>query len=84
MAETISAREANQNFAKILRAVEGGREFVVTRNGVAVARIVAAGSRGERRLSKAQEEVLARSMERLRRGWSLGGGKFDRDSVHER
>ena len=57
---------------------------MVTRNGVAVARIVAAGGRGERRLSKPQEEVLARSMARLRRGWSLGGATFDRDGLHDR
>ena len=82
MAETITARDANQNFAKVLRAVEAGREFVVTRNGIAVARIVSVG--GERRLTPAQEEILRRTMKRLRKGWSLGGGKLDRDALNDR
>jgi prevent-host-death family protein len=82
--KTITAREANQNFAKLLRAVEDGAEFLVTRKGVPVARIVAARTDGMRRLTPAQEKVLARSMARLRQGWSLGGGRIDRDALHER
>jgi prevent-host-death family protein len=84
MTETISARDANQNFAKVLRAVEGGAEFVVTRRGVPVARIVSARSDGRRTLTRAQEQILARSMRRLRRGWSLGGRRIDRDRLHDR
>ena len=82
--KTVTAREANQNFAKILKGVERGEEFLVTRNGVAVARIVSARADGTRALTPAQERALARSMERLRRGWSLGGGRIDRDALHER
>jgi prevent-host-death family protein len=84
MAEEITAREANHNFSKLLREVERGAEYVVTRNGVPVARIVSAHPRGERVLTAAQEEVLARSMARLRRGWRLGGDRLDRDALHDR
>lgn len=84
MVETITARVANQTFAKVLRAVEAGREFVVTRNGVPVARIVAAGGDGDRQLTDTQERVLKRTMRRLRKGWSLGGGSFERDALYER
>lgn len=31
--KTIGAREANQNFSKIMREAEAGLEFLVTRNG---------------------------------------------------
>ena len=82
--KTVTAREANQNFAKLLRAVEEGAEFLVTRNGVPVARITAARADGTRRLTPRQEKALARTMARLRRGWSLGGGRLDRDALHER
>ena len=33
MATKISLRDANQRFAKLVREVESGREFVVTRRG---------------------------------------------------
>lgn len=84
MAETISARDANQNFAKVLKAVEAGSEYVVTRHGQPVARIVPVAGESGRRLTPVQEEALARSMDRLRRGWSLGGARLDRDALHER
>ena len=42
MATKISLRDANQRFAKLVREVESGREFVVTRRGAAVARWVVA------------------------------------------
>ena len=81
MATVISARHASRNFLKVLRDVEGGAEFVVMRNGEPVARIIPETGDGTRRLSPAQEKVLARSMARLRRGWSLGGGRVDRQSL---
>lgn len=59
MAETISAREANQHFSRLLARVEGGAEFVVTRNGLPVARIVPERARdGRRALTPDQEDAL--------------------------
>jgi antitoxin (DNA-binding transcriptional repressor) of toxin-antitoxin stability system len=37
MAEAISARDANHHLARLLRDVETGKEFVITRNGAPVA-----------------------------------------------
>ena len=37
---TVGAREANQQFSKLLREAENGREIIITRNGTAVARLV--------------------------------------------
>jgi prevent-host-death family protein len=83
MRKSVSAREANQHFSRILRDVEAGAEVVVTRRGQPVARIVPEPSSGERRLTAEQEAAHARSMERLRRGWDLGGGKFSRDELYD-
>jgi prevent-host-death family protein len=44
MPDTITARDANHHFARLLRDVEAGKEFIVTRNGVPVARILPAGA----------------------------------------
>jgi prevent-host-death family protein len=81
---TISARDANQKFAELLRAVEAGAEFVVTRRGKPVARIVAAGEEATRTLTRAQEAALERTLKRLSAGWPLGGARLDRASLHER
>lgn len=60
MTETITARDANQQFSRLLREVEAGREFVVTRNGVPVARIVPERQPdGRRKLTPSQEAALA-------------------------
>jgi prevent-host-death family protein len=83
MQRSVSAREGNQQFSRILRDVEAGAEILVTRRGKPVARIVPAQPSGERRLTPEQEAAHARSMERLRRGWDLDGGKFDRDELYD-
>lgn len=84
MVETIGAREANHNFARLLKEVEAGSEFVVTRHGRPIARIVPMDDDRPRRLTPAQEAALARSSKRLRQGWALGGGRLDRDSLYDR
>ena len=83
MAETITARDANHRLAQVLREVEAGKEFIVTRNGVPVARIVPEKtSDGKRTLTAEQEAALARTMERLRVGWPLGVKKVDREELY--
>lgn len=37
---TITAREANQQFSKLLEAAAGGEEVTITRRGVPIARLV--------------------------------------------
>ena len=84
MSKSVSARRANQEFSKILRAVENGEEFIVTRRGSPVARILPILTDGRRQLTPGQEEILARTMARLRRGWNLGGARLDRESLYDR
>ncbi len=83
MQRSVSAREANQQFSRILRDVEAGAEIVVTRRGRPVARIVPAQPSGQRRLTPEQEAALERTRQRLEKGWDLGGEKFDRDELYD-
>ena len=84
MAETVTARDANHHFSRILDEVAGGKEFVVTRNGTPVARIVPERlADGRRRLTPAQEEALAKSLAWLRKGWDLGIDHVDRDELYD-
>ena len=84
MPESITARDANHHFSRLLREVAGGKEFVVTRNGVPVARIVPEASvAGAHKLTDAQEVALTHSLEWLQRGWPLGIEKFDRAALYD-
>ncbi len=88
MAETITAREANHHFSRILDDVAGGHEYVVTRKGIPVARIVPERAPdGRRVLTTEQERLLAESRE-----WALHHevpadaepmDKFNRDEIYD-
>jgi prevent-host-death family protein len=82
MARTISLREANQRFARCIREVEAGAEFVITRNGQPVARLTPIG--GRRVLTSQQEAALARTRARMEKGWPIGAAPLDREALHER
>jgi prevent-host-death family protein len=82
MSKTISLREANQGFARCIRDVEAGEEYVVTRNGTPVARIVPVP--GRRVLTPEQEAARARTRARMEKGWPIGAGPLDRNKLHER
>jgi prevent-host-death family protein len=82
MRKTISLREANQAFARCVREVEAGAEYIITRNGRPVARLVSAD--GRRILSAEQQAARARTRARMEKGWPIGANRLDRDSLHER
>jgi prevent-host-death family protein len=84
MTDVISARDANQNFSRILNAVAKGKEFIVTRNGIAIARIVPErGPDGRRQLTEDQKRLLARSRHRLLSGHATTGGPLNRDEIYD-
>jgi prevent-host-death family protein len=84
MAVTISARDANHHFSRLLHDVEAGKEFIVTRNGVPIARISPEGAaNGTRELTPIQEQALADNMRRLQVGGRGGIGHFDRSSLYD-
>ena len=82
MSETVTLRDANQKFAALVRAVESGKEFVITRRGKPVARLSSVGAK--RVLTPSQEAARRRSLKRMRKGWPLNAGPLDRDAIHER
>jgi prevent-host-death family protein len=82
MTKTVTLRDANQQFARCIREVEAGEEFVITRNGRPVARLtpVAKG----RVLTAQQQAAWERLQEAMEEGWDIGAGPLDRDALHER
>ena len=80
---TITLREANQGFAEMIRAVESGQEFVITRRGQPVARVVPVSHR--RVLTPPQQAALERTRARMAHGYrSESPEPFDRDALHDR
>jgi len=78
MSKTISLREANQGFSRCIREVEAGEEFVITRNGQPVARLIPTG--GKRVLTREQEAAL----ERLgSTNWPLNVGRLNREEIYQ-
>ena len=78
---TVSAREANQQFSRLLGEVAEGEEVVITRRGEPVATL--APYRG-RPMTPEREAARARLMARLRKGAHLGGLRIDRDGIYDR
>ena len=62
MAETVTARAANQHFSRLLREVAGGKSFVITHRGRSVARLVPEPASEARRLTPEQEQALEESI----------------------
>lgn len=81
MSKTISLREANQAFSRCIREVEAGAEITITRRGEPVARLVPA--RRERVLTAEQEAARARLEKAMKKGWDLGGERFNRDELYD-
>jgi len=78
---SVSAREANQQFARILGAAADGEEIVITRRGKPVA--VLAPYR-QAPLTPEQEAAIERVIDMMRRGLVHDGRRFTRDEMHER
>lgn len=77
---SISAREANQQFARILGEAAGGEEIVITRRGRPVA--VLAPYRPPV-LTPEKEAAIDRLVEMMRRGLGRGARRFTRDEIYE-
>jgi prevent-host-death family protein len=82
MTKTVTLREANQSFARCIREVESGEEFVITRNGTPVARLSPVSKR--RVLTPEQQAAWERMKAAMDKGWDIGAGRLDRDALHER
>lgn len=79
---TVSARDANQGFSKLLQAVVEGEEVVITRRGKAVARLtpIETGAADAERQAE-----INRLIEHWREGVDLGEPvSWTRDELYER
>jgi prevent-host-death family protein len=75
---SVSAREANQQFARILGEAANGEEIVITRRGKPVA--VLAPYRPTP-LTPEQKAAIARVVEMMRQGLVHDGRRFTRDEM---
>jgi prevent-host-death family protein len=78
---SVSAREANQQFARILGEVAHGEEIVITRRGKPVA-VLSPYRRGA--LTAGTEAAIEQVVAMMRRGFVRGARRFSRDEMHER
>ncbi len=79
--KTVSAREANQSFSRLLGEAARGEEVIITKRGKPVARLVPMEKGGS---DEERQRAIERLMKRLRRGVKLGGRAYTRDEMHER
>ena len=79
--KTVSAREANQHFSRLLKAAAEGEDVVITRRGKPVAKLVPVASAN---MDAKRRAAIKRLMKMLRKGVNLGGRPFTRDEMHER
>jgi prevent-host-death family protein len=82
MTKTVTLRDANQQFARCIREVEAGEEFVITRNGKPVARLTPVAKR--RVLTPQQQAAWECLQAAMEEGLDIGAGPLDRDALHER
>ena len=75
--------EANQQFSRLIREVESGQGFLITRRGRPVARILP--SEEDRTRDPVWLEARDRLMALLDEGLPLAGAKMEsRDDLHDR
>jgi len=77
---TVGAREANQQFARLLREAEGGEEIIITRNSQPVARLSPIDFKRDQKRRDAAWQRLEKLMEQ---GLDLGGRRWTRDEMHD-
>ena len=82
MDKRISLRDANQHLSRYVADVERGERLVITRRGRPVAQLVPVAA--EARMDAGQRAALARTVERMKVGYHLGGARIERDELHDR
>ena len=77
---SVTAREANQAFSRILQEAERGESVVITRRGQPVAVIAPYRAADVPERERAIDHIVAL----MHRGLPIGGRRFTRDEMHER
>lgn len=79
---SVSAREANQSFSRLLGEVEGGNDVIITRRGKPVAVLSAYRAPA---MTPERQAAVARAIALLDNAPRLGTARrFTRDEMHER
>ena len=79
---TVSLMAANRQFSRLVREVERGEGFLITRRGRPVARLVP--HTADRTADPEWAAAHRRMMARLKEGASLGGLRVGREELHDR
>lgn len=79
---SVSLREANQQFSKLIASVEEGKSFVITRRGRPIARL--SPHAHDKASDPRWQAALRRMIARLEEGADLGGLKVVRDELYDR
>ena len=79
---TVSLMTANQEFSSLIRDVERGEGFLITRRGRPVAKLVP--HTADKTADPEWEAAYRRMMARLEKGASLGGLRIERDELYDR
>jgi prevent-host-death family protein len=82
MKQLVNIREANQHLSRYIDAVQEGGEVIITRRGLPVARLTGIHESAE--MTGKQVQARKRTLDRMRKGYSLGGQAPRRDALHER
>jgi prevent-host-death family protein len=82
MKQLVNIREANQHLSRYIDAVQEGGEVIITRRGLPVARLT--GIQKSAEMTEKQKQARKRALDRMRKGYSLGGQPPRRDALHER
>ena len=78
----VSLMTANQAFSKLIKEVENGEGFLITRRGRPVAKVVPHTAAGA--ADPGWTAAFERMMARLEEGASLGGLTVDRNALYDR
>jgi len=77
----VGAREANQQFSKLLREVEAGAEVIISRSGTEVARIQPTQEGMSKEQRRRKIDAMLKFMET--HAGNSGGYKFVREDAYE-
>lgn len=82
---SVSAREANQQFSRVLAEAEGGQEVVITRRGEPVATLIPYRAP---EMTPEKKAAVERAIAMMRQGLPIDAAAprppFTRDEMHER
>ena len=79
---TVSLKTANQQFAKLIKEVERGEGFMITRRGHPFAKLIPHSP--DKTADPDWADAYRRMMKRLDEGASLGGLKVKREDLYDR